>query len=228
MGDIWGDGAPDERPARDVTVPSFLLGRHAIANSQFVCFLNEVGRIAGPDGHVFVDLRRAGRIAWTGGRFSCLRGYDSHPVTGVSWEGASAYCGWLAARIGAPVRLPTEVEWQYASLGPRRLKWALGDAFDRRDYVTGCDGPAPVDWGAPSEWGFFNLTGNVFEWVDDEYCFSLGDADAGQRLPQNRVIKGGAFILSDSSNFRNAKRFSCDERSCLSSIGFRVAADVGR
>ena len=54
------------------------------------------------------------------------------PVTGVTWVGAVAYCAWAGNRVGAACRLPTEAEWRYAAAGPRGLRWALGDDFDRR------------------------------------------------------------------------------------------------
>jgi formylglycine-generating enzyme required for sulfatase activity len=163
---------------------------------------------------------------WDSGRFVCKDGYENYPVVYVSWLGAVAYCEWLSEKTGRSVRLPNEVEWQYAALGPRGLKWGLSDTFDPDGYICGRDGPAPVDCGQPSEWGLFNITGNVFEWCADEYGFALANDRKDNRLRQNRVIKGGAFILRDSANFRNAKRFSCHQQSCLFSLGFRVAASI--
>ncbi len=46
--------------------------------------------------------------------------YPSPSQSGVSWEAASAYCRWLSARLPAElsaytVRLPSEIEWEYAA-----------------------------------------------------------------------------------------------------------------
>jgi formylglycine-generating enzyme required for sulfatase activity/serine/threonine protein kinase len=39
---------------------------------------------------------------------------DSHPVVGVGWEDARAYCQWLARKEGKTYRLPTDHEWSFA------------------------------------------------------------------------------------------------------------------
>lgn len=227
MGDIWGDGDPDEQPTHALRVDSFLLGTYTVTNSQFLLFLNDIKENRDRDGDVFVDIRNTKNpITAERGRFSCRPGYENYPVTYVSWLGAVAYCEWLSYRTGISFRLPTEIEWQYAGMGPDRLKWGHGDSFQREDYISSRQAPGPVDYGKPSAWGLFNMTGNVFEWCADEYRFSFTGEGEENTLRQNRVIKGGAFILNDSANFRNAKRFSCYQKSCLFSIGFRVAAAI--
>lgn len=223
LGDIWGDGEVDEQPVTARSCESFLLGQCAVTNSQFAWFLNN-WKDHSPAPEQFIDLKNENsHIRFDGREFTCRAGFENYPATYVNWLGASAYCSWLSERTGLPVRLPSELEWQYAAMGPNKLKWSLGDEFNRKDYVCGASGPAPADFGAASEWRLFNMTGNVFEWCRDEYRFSLAETD-GNVLANNRVIKGGAFILRDSTNLRNAKRFSCHEGSCISSIGFRVAA----
>ena len=224
MGDVWRDGLPDEQPARETEVASFLLGACAVSCRQFVGFANDPSSCLGGRSGAIDVHGETSPFAWEGGRYWCRDGCEERPATCIDWAAARAYCRWLGQRVGADVRLPSEVEWQYASGGPQRFKWTLGNTFRRDHYVCGCAGPQPADWGEPSAWGLLNMTGNVFEWTADEYRFSY-HTDA-QRLPGNRVIKGGAFILSESVNLRNSRRFSCDERSCLSSIGFRVACSI--
>jgi formylglycine-generating enzyme required for sulfatase activity len=225
MGDIWGDGEADEQPVVGHSCGSFLLGEHAVTNSQFVWFLANQNGNSTPPEH-FVDLQnKNSHIYFDGKQFTCEPGFENHPATYVNWLGALTYCAWLSERTGLSIRLPSELEWQYAAMGPYKQKWSLGDTFTKNDYICGADGPERVDFGAPSEWGLFNMTGNVFEWCNDEYGFSLTET-SGKVLRNHRVIKGGAFILRDSGNLRNAKRFSCHQESCISSIGFRVAATL--
>jgi hypothetical protein len=45
---------------------------------------------------------------------------DNHPVVGVSWEDAQAFCQWLGKKEGKTYRLPTDQEWSIAvGLGGR-------------------------------------------------------------------------------------------------------------
>lgn len=39
---------------------------------------------------------------------------DRHPVCGVSWEDAKAFCDWLSKKEGRTYRLPTDEEWSRA------------------------------------------------------------------------------------------------------------------
>lgn len=135
------------------------------------------------------------------------------PVTGVSWHGAQAYCRWLTERLGGHYRLPTAAEWYQAAAGPDRLRWALGNEFDRAVYAPSATGPAPVrDWPA-NRLGLRGLTGNVFEWCADP----LLPAGSG-----SRVIKGGAYTVRNPESFDNSTVFTADEFSTVPYIGFRV------
>ncbi|MGD2084894.1 MAG: SUMF1/EgtB/PvdO family nonheme iron enzyme [Candidatus Aminicenantes bacterium] len=224
MGDLWKDGDADETPVYNTWVESFYLSKYAVTNRQFVHYLNDLRQNRDENGNTLIDIHK-GFIDYKQGTFFCKQGFETHPVVYVSWHGAVSYCQWLTAKTSQTFRLPTEVEWQYAASGPQHLKWSLEGPFDLKKYIGSKKCPAPVDVGRASDLGLFNMTGNVFEWCHDEYRFSLDQSSDSNILTHNRVIKGGAFILADSMNFRNAKRFSCCQKSCLNCIGFRVAAD---
>jgi formylglycine-generating enzyme required for sulfatase activity len=93
-----------------------------------------------------------------------------HPVVGVSWDDAKAFCAWRGAR------LPREAEYERAMRGD-----------DDRTYAWGNEPPTPelaafgraLDWGTTDEvgthpkgrgpYGHDDLAGNVWEWCEDEY-----------------------------------------------------------
>lgn len=141
------------------------------------------------------------------------------PATGVTWRGAVAYCGWLGSRLGARCRLPSAAEWQYAAAGPDRLRWSLGNEFDRKTYAPVANGPRPVRATPANAFGVRDMTGNVFEWCADELTSPAG-TDLG-----SRAIKGGAYTVRNPESFENATVFTADELSTVPYIGFRVLRD---
>ena len=110
---------------------------------------------------------------------SSLSGKDDNlPVVHVSWDDAVAYCTW------AGKRLPTEAEWEFASLGggpARRFTWGdeppsetfhpanlwQGDFPHNPKLLDGYLLSAPVDSDKPNAYGLHHMIGNVWEWCSD-------------------------------------------------------------
>ena len=119
-----------------------------------------------------------------------------HPVKGLSWYGAAAYCDWLSVMDGRqPLygsnwneeyeqnpydytgwRLPTEAEWEFAARQPdgRLFPWGDEDAScsytnfrDGADICVGWSQPVGIYSSGASELGFLDMAGNVGEWVQD-------------------------------------------------------------
>jgi len=151
MGDTFGDGGSDEKPAHTVTVSDFEIGRHEVTVEEFSRFVNASGYKTDAekgDGSYFWDGKewkeKAG-IDWRHDAAGKLRpsGEYNHPVIHVSWNDAVAYCNWLSdqhgyqkvyAISGSTVtpnwdangyRLPTEAEWEFAARSRgKKEKWA--------------------------------------------------------------------------------------------------------
>jgi formylglycine-generating enzyme required for sulfatase activity len=109
---------------------------------------------------------------------------DEHPVVRVSWNEVTKFCEWLSKVSGKHWRLPKEAEWE-AAVGKTKYPW--GDYFppkkedgnyailaDGKDDaakvgVDGVKGTAPVGSFRANALGFFDLGGNVWEWMQDGY-----------------------------------------------------------
>jgi serine/threonine protein kinase len=131
-------------------------------------------------------------------RPQALNQTDHHPLVNVTWAEANEFCTWLTSSTGKEWRLPTNAEWD-AAVG--RSIWPWGDDYppkwDEGNYAVnskgGFDearvgedqilGTAPVSSFKPNELGFFDLGGNVAEWVLD------GTATDGKR-----VVRGGSWV----------------------------------
>ncbi len=147
----------------------------------------------------------------------------AQPVVGVCWHEARAYCGWLSAQTGLPVRLPTEAEWEATARGAEGRRYAYSDAFDRLKCNTAethlrRSAPVGVLPGGDTREGVCDMTGNVFERTtsafgrsDDDpeygYPYRAGDgrevADISNAV--RRVVRGGGWS-EDQSNARAAYR----------------------
>ena len=103
-----------------------------------------------------------------------------HPVVNISWEDATAYAQW------AGKRLPTEAEWEWASMGGlENAKYPWGNesvesAFTKANFwqgvfpfqnhtLDGFETSAPVKSFPANGYGLYDMAGNVWEWCTDKY-----------------------------------------------------------
>jgi formylglycine-generating enzyme required for sulfatase activity len=151
MGDHFGFVDPshpsDELPLHKVKVNSLYVATTETTNQQYLDFLNSSlsnGSIVVRNGTVYANggieiycythqYAPYYSIGYNGTAFSITDFRVKHPVVGVMWYGAAAYCNWLSAQKGLQAcynlntwesdltktgyRLPTEAEWEYAGRG---------------------------------------------------------------------------------------------------------------
>ena len=96
---------------------------------------------------------------------------EKRPVETVSWDDCQDFIIKLNQMTGRTFRLPTEAEWEYAARGGKQSK----------DYLySGSNNPSDVAWYSekythpvgnklPNELGIYDMSGNVWEWVQDNY-----------------------------------------------------------
>lgn len=219
IGDVLGVGAEDERPARIVEVSGFWMGRREVTNAEFAAFLS-----AQPDVDPrWIDLgSRKCRITGPAPGDGAY-GTDATdlPVVMVSHFGAEAYCRWRTEVTGLHHRLPTETEWEKAARGPEGYTYAYGNVYTRALANQESGTLRPVASYAPNGYGLFDMTGNVFEWMGNEY------APERSGEPMNQALRGGSFVL-DGMYLRNSFRMRQSRSVMTDDIGFRTACDGPR
>lgn len=103
---------------------------------------------------------------------------DNLPVDNVSWNNCQEFIERLNAFMGLRFRLPTEAEWEFASKGGNLSKgyefsgsnnlsdvaWVLDEGQQAYSNTT-----KPIKTKLPNELGIYDMTGNVWEWCQDEY-----------------------------------------------------------
>jgi formylglycine-generating enzyme required for sulfatase activity len=215
MGDVEAMGGKDELPVHIVHIcRQFAIGKYPVTFGEYHKFCLDTGR-----GLV--------RDHW---------GRDRQPVFYVSWYDAVAYCDWLSTQTGETYRLPSEAEWEYAARGgPRHEIWAGTSEVSEVGEYAWCaensEGQAhPVGEKRPNSFGLYDMSGNVWEWLEDcwneNYEGAPSDGSAWLSGKCNvRVLRGGSwyFYWEDA---RCADRDGGDADVGDGSVGFRCVKEV--
>jgi len=232
----------DEKPQHKFTLSAFKISKYPVTNSQYRPFVEAGG---------YGKRRYWTTEGWKrkeGGRWTAPMDYgapfylDNHPVVGVSWYEAMAYCRWLtevwreADRIGSEkaVRLPTEAEWEKAARGTDGREYPWGDEADpaRANYGdTGINDTSAVGCfpNGASPYGCLDMAGNIWEWMSSlhrDYPYDSSDGREDPEAGSDRVLRGGAFD-SDQWGVRCAYRDRLDPFYGDVDGGFRVVVAPG-
>jgi serine/threonine-protein kinase len=144
---------------QNVELPNFWIDKYQVTNGQYQLYVDEMGA---PTPEIPADA--------------------THPVRGVTWEQALAYCQWVKKR------LPTESEWEVSGRGPgpapQLYPWGneiIADTLSLPDQDTYAVGTQSFN---QSPFGVSDMVGNVWEWVGEPYTNGQGE---------NKVLRGGRF-----------------------------------
>jgi formylglycine-generating enzyme required for sulfatase activity len=229
------DAHEEEAPQHEVRISrGFQMGEHEVTLCQFKKYLNsleddERDKI---ETEKFKEANAHGKNA---------------AVTYVSWEDTQKFISWLNRKEGGTLyRLPTEAEWEYAAragstsiyfwgdepdLAPE-YAWFNMDSADLRKWFTKGDYKKKENFSHPvkhkkaNAWGLYDITGNVWEWVNDwyqaEYYHISPPVDPqGPNTGRVRCFRGGSWYGS-VNNLRSAFRGLNAPYYRSDSLGFRL------
>ena len=251
------DGGEEERyegPVRKITIDyAFALGRVEVTQAQYAAFVKATGHVSGTGCAIWngKDWYFTPGADWRDPGYGRDPAPDE-PVVCVTWNDVKAYSVWLAQMTGQPYRLASESEWEYAARAGTMGTYTWGDDpnggcavanhYDQAGYSpkrtfvpAECDDGfamvAPVGSLAPNPFGLYDMTGNVWEWVEDCYFMPVplepvdGSPVQASGTCDRRAVKGGSW---SSSLFWQRPTFrGRDPLDRISHIfGFRIARDL--
>lgn len=205
MGDTFGDGDSDEKPVHEVCVDGFYMGKYEVTQVQW-----------------------RGIMGSNPSHFSSCG--NNCPVENVSWNDVQSFITKLNSRSGKWYKLPTEAEWEYAARnGGKSEKYSGSNTVGAVAWYSSNSGSKThaVGQKQPNGFGLYDMSGNVWEWVQDKY-----DSKYYSRLLRNnpqgassgslRVLRGGSWsnIVWDVRLAYRNRGWSGDRSDTL---GFRLA-----
>lgn len=139
---------------------------------------------------------------------------DDLPVEQVNWDDCQAFIGKLNTITGKKYRLPTEAEWEYACRGGKHSRGYAYSGSNDLDkvawYDANSDGTThPVGQKQPNELGLYDMSGNVWEWCQDQNEHS-------------RVCRGGSWI-HNARNCDPSLSNDTPQSFKINSLGLRLA-----
>ena len=187
MGGADDEAIKNEKPLRSITLPSFCMARFPVTQALYAAIMDE----ADP---------------------SRFKGKD-RPVENVSWDEAHQFIQVLNEKTGRTEAkwrycLPSEAQWEYAARGGEEgakqgFKYAGSNKlkevgwFDTNSHSE----TKPVGLKLPNVLGLYDMSGNVWEWCEDDWHDSYknapkNDASAWVDTPDRgslRMNRGGGW-----------------------------------
>ena len=194
------DAHDDERPAHEVTLSSFSIGKTEVTQALWLAVMGSNPSLFTPDNGYSSDLNR--------------------PVECVSWYDCQTFITKLNEMTGKTFRLPTEAEWEFAARGGNKgngyryagsndideVAWYWNNIPSNTEGTEGY-GTQPVGTKAPNELGLYDMTGNVWEWCQDWIGTYSSEPQTDPQGPETgimRVGRGGGWNRSGGSTYSNS------------------------
>lgn len=155
---------------------------------------------------------------------------NNWPVTFIRWWGAKAFAEYYN------VFLPTEAQWEFAAKGGQNYTWATYNGTDTDEANWNQLGIGTVAIGHVREaisgtanpFGLYNLGGNSWEWIADNYVAPYDTNPITNPLIEvsgstSRSWRGGAWNYHEAT-LQSSIRFYDEENKGNDHFGFRITA----
>jgi formylglycine-generating enzyme required for sulfatase activity len=241
---------PNEGAHKVTLLRPFYMGEREITNAQFRLF--RANHNSGSAGTYSLDLDKqpVSRVTWEEAAEFCnwLSAQEGLPPAYQARDGGGFV---LSQPVSNGFRLPTEAEWEYVARAistgkPLKYPWGaelpvvsgtanvggaeaaelLGAAIEgHRDEFPAASAPALFP---PNPLGFYDLAGNVSEWVNDRYLSYVPSTavtdPVGPEDGKSHTIRGSNWRSATTVELRFPWRDGALEPSDV--VGFRVARYV--
>ena len=204
----------DEKPAHEVTLSSYYIGKYEITQAQWEAVM----------GTTIQQQQK-----WAQDNVSLYGVGDNYPMYYVSWWEAKEFCKKLSTKTGKKYVLPTEAQWEFAARGGVKSKGykysgsnTIGDVAWY--YSNSSSKTHEVGTKAANELGIYDMSGNVWEWCADwygSYSSSAVTNPTGPNSGNNRVARGDGRY-NNGGGCRVSNRDYVEPGYRNNGLGFRV------
>lgn len=219
-------------------MPAYQIAKYEVTNADFLLFLSLYGSTTIKDGDYAGEklfYEEATRIKYDADTqtWSVDEGYENHPVVGVTWYAADAFCRFFGGY------LPSEAQWENAArenlYSNEETMFAYSGSNDLAEVaVYNTTLTAEVGTKKANRLGLYDMSGNAQEWTSSWYgTYKTVYTEQGPNSTYGKCCRGGRCQRGLAASFRNCDREAISITGNFDAnrhpyLGFRFACDADK